>query len=252
MNGLRVTALVVGLSVALAAKAQTQVPNVFQAGEPARAADVNENFSALGEAANDNAAKIANNASSIAVNASSIDGNADAIAAANSNVSQNVAAIQANLDSIAQVQETIVDRRPSLVDRNGVEVGRISQIDGSNTFTIEATVSGYNGILRWHPDRPGSLMIQGSFSNVFFDGPCSSTVTFVTVNTYVAVAGLLPIVTGQVYAVDTSVTGLFAIDYELLASTSGVGCRSASGSSTQEGFALVDLGTPWTPPFSVK
>ena len=142
MNGLRVITIVVGLCVAFAAHAQTQVPNVFQAGEPARAADVNENFSALGEAANDNAANIANNASSIAVNASSIDGNADAIAAANSNVSQNVAAIQANLDSIAQVQETIVDRRPSLVDSNGVEVGRISQIDGSNTFTIEANCRG--------------------------------------------------------------------------------------------------------------
>ena len=38
--------------------AQTQVPNTFQSGQPARAADVNENFSTLESAVNSNAADI--------------------------------------------------------------------------------------------------------------------------------------------------------------------------------------------------
>ena len=40
--------------------AQTQVPNTFQAGQPARAAEVNENFSTLSDAVNTNAAAIQN------------------------------------------------------------------------------------------------------------------------------------------------------------------------------------------------
>ena len=40
---------------------QTQVPNTFQAGQPARAAEVNDNFSTLETAINTNAQAIADN-----------------------------------------------------------------------------------------------------------------------------------------------------------------------------------------------
>ncbi len=53
------------LLVASTAFGQTQVPNTFQAGQPARAAEVNANFSELETAANQNAAAIAGNASSV-------------------------------------------------------------------------------------------------------------------------------------------------------------------------------------------
>jgi hypothetical protein len=45
--------------IASAAAGQTQVPNTFQAGQPARAVEVNENFTTLESAANQNAADIA-------------------------------------------------------------------------------------------------------------------------------------------------------------------------------------------------
>ena len=44
--------------VAAAANAQTQVPNDFSAGTPARAAEVNENFDALEAAIDQNASDI--------------------------------------------------------------------------------------------------------------------------------------------------------------------------------------------------
>lgn len=47
---------------------QTQVPNTFQAGQPARAADVNNNFSTLESAANQNASDITANATGIQTN----------------------------------------------------------------------------------------------------------------------------------------------------------------------------------------
>lgn len=55
--------------------AQTQVPNTFQAGQPARAADVNANFSAVESAVNDNDNRITANANDIASNSSAISSN---------------------------------------------------------------------------------------------------------------------------------------------------------------------------------
>lgn len=52
--------------------AQTQVPNTFQAGQPARAAEVNDNFTAVEASVDDNAADIANNAVTIQSNTTSI------------------------------------------------------------------------------------------------------------------------------------------------------------------------------------
>jgi len=51
---------------------QTQVPNTFQAGQPARAAEVNENFTAVEASVDDNAAGIALNSSDIQANTSVI------------------------------------------------------------------------------------------------------------------------------------------------------------------------------------
>ena len=45
---------------------QTQVPNTFQSGQPARASEVNENFSTLESAVNDNDAAIQGNSDAIA------------------------------------------------------------------------------------------------------------------------------------------------------------------------------------------
>jgi hypothetical protein len=61
------------------AVAQTQVPNDFQAGTPARAADVNANFDALENAINGHASDIADNAANIATNAAGIAANTAAL-----------------------------------------------------------------------------------------------------------------------------------------------------------------------------
>ena len=50
------------------ASGQTQVPNTFQSGQPARAAEVNQNFSTLETAVNDNATAIADGEAAILAN----------------------------------------------------------------------------------------------------------------------------------------------------------------------------------------
>ena len=58
---------------------QTQVPNIFQAGQPARAAEVNDNFSTLESAANQNASDIASNTELIQANTEEISANGQGI-----------------------------------------------------------------------------------------------------------------------------------------------------------------------------
>jgi len=58
---------VIALMISGTIYAQTQVPNSFQTGQPARAAEVNANFSTLESAANQNAADISTNAADILV-----------------------------------------------------------------------------------------------------------------------------------------------------------------------------------------
>lgn len=61
---------------AATATAQTQVPNEFQAGQPARAAEVNENFNALEQATDANVADIASHQSRLDALETATDANA--------------------------------------------------------------------------------------------------------------------------------------------------------------------------------
>lgn len=72
--------LVLACLLATTAFGQTQVPNEFQSGQPARASEVNENFDALELAVDANASEAAANASSIATNATDIQQNTNDIA----------------------------------------------------------------------------------------------------------------------------------------------------------------------------
>ena len=80
--------------------AQTQVPNTFQTGQPARAAEVNANFSTLESAANQNAADILTN---------------------NSAMQADVAALQAQ---VAALELTVAGLSPGILN--------ISYVTGSN------------------------------------------------------------------------------------------------------------------------
>jgi hypothetical protein len=84
MNRIAVTTI--GLFLITTASAQTEVPHNFQAGMPARAAEVNANFDALEGA-------IDQNANAISSNAGNITSNTTAIAVNTGNVSDNATAI---------------------------------------------------------------------------------------------------------------------------------------------------------------
>lgn len=87
----------IALMVSASVFAQTQVPNTFQAGQPARAAEVNENFSTLESAANQNASDIAASATDIASNVVAITNNSTQIqsnSATNQGLEVRVAALE--------------------------------------------------------------------------------------------------------------------------------------------------------------
>lgn len=71
-NLFRYSIVTAAILVAGTAFGQTQVPNTFQSGQPALAADVNANFSALESAANQNASDVAANSADISTNAADI------------------------------------------------------------------------------------------------------------------------------------------------------------------------------------
>jgi hypothetical protein len=76
---------------------QTQVPNTFQAGTPAKAAEVNANFAAVATAANDNAQNIADSSSVLANVSQNVSGN-----------TQNIAANTQNIESVSQSVASII------------------------------------------------------------------------------------------------------------------------------------------------
>jgi len=105
-----------GLAAFAVAHGQTQVPNTFQSGQPARASEVNANFSVIETAVNDNDTRITNNETGIANNSAAISNNAAAIVAGD-------ATIQSQLG-------------PVVMDGNDSEIGRLISI-GENHWSVE-------------------------------------------------------------------------------------------------------------------
>ena len=94
MNKICIHTLALFLSSGLAIAQTVQVPNTFQADTPARASEVNDNFTAVETAVDDNASNIAVNVTDISDNATTITNNAAAVSA-------NDVDIQANSNAIA-------------------------------------------------------------------------------------------------------------------------------------------------------
>ena len=67
-----ISGLVIAFLSSTMAIGQTEVPNTFEAGQPARASEVNENFSAMETAVNDNATALAANETAIQQNITAI------------------------------------------------------------------------------------------------------------------------------------------------------------------------------------
>lgn len=100
------TNVIVGLLLGMAlpvyaAASELTVTNTFTAGTPAKAAEVNQNFSDVAAAVNDNNTRITANEGALATNAAAITGNANAIADHEMRIGQNETAIADNTANIA-------------------------------------------------------------------------------------------------------------------------------------------------------
>ncbi len=145
----RLSVCIFALSASEAALGQTQVPNTFQSGQPARAAEVNANFSAVETGINDNDNRIMNNETDITNNSATISSNTATIAAAN-------AAIQSQLG-------------PVVLDGNGNEIGLLVSI-GENHLNFEVITQ--QGYLFSVSPRDGRTMVGPLY---FASSDCTGT-----------------------------------------------------------------------------
>ena len=103
------------------------LPNTFTAGTPARAADVNANFTAVEASVDDNAADIVTNSTDIGSNAVASQANASEIATNNAAIQANAAAI-GGLTAGSGIQ----------VYANGNPIGRLVTIWGTSTAFMQS------------------------------------------------------------------------------------------------------------------
>ncbi len=93
---LGIVTLLASSSTALLASSVT-IPNTFTSGEPAVAAEVNDNFTAVADSVNDNDSRVTTNAGDITTNAGNITNNAG-------DITTNAGDIITNADDIAALQ----------------------------------------------------------------------------------------------------------------------------------------------------
>ena len=156
MNNSRCIATAFLLVCATTAQAQTQVPHIFQSGEVARAADVNENFDALEAGIDANS----NSIQAVQVSVDSIGASVDA----------NVGAISDNSAAIAEGDAALASRLGAVVrDGNGEEIGQLISI-GENLWTLIAI--NQLGYIQNVSFRDGTL---GSGALVYESSDCSGT-----------------------------------------------------------------------------
>ena len=91
---------------------QTEVPNTFVAGQPARAAEVNGNFGVLVSATNQNTSEISANTSNISSNTSSISTNTTSIGGNAQSIVSMSQSVTANSQGIETVSQAVADLTP--------------------------------------------------------------------------------------------------------------------------------------------
>ena len=156
MNISRCTAVFLMLACGTAAQAQTQIPHVFESGEPARAAEVNENFDTLSSGVNANASSIG----TVQVNVDSIGASVNVNAGA---ISDNTAAIEAGDAELA------LRLGPVVLDGNNNEIGQLISI-GENFWDLVAI--NQFGYIQGISFENGAI---GSGALVFESSNCSGT-----------------------------------------------------------------------------
>ena len=158
-----------------AAHGQTQVPNVFQAGQPASAAEVNANFTELETAANQNAAGIAANSASATQNATDIAANTASAAQNATDIAANTTSTLNNTTSIQQLSGP----QGLFVYSQGQPVGRFFSSTsasplGNSIYLISDT--GYLFRTAWSANGGDPYLDQQTY---WFSGAgCTGTVYF--------------------------------------------------------------------------
>ncbi len=120
--------------------AQTQVPNTFQTGQPARAAEVNANFSTLEAAANQNAADISANDSAVQANVATLQAQVAALEATVAGMSPGILKISYVTGSNVSVEldnGTVTGRVLTFDKLEATSVLRITYSDNLRVLSLD-------------------------------------------------------------------------------------------------------------------
>jgi histone H3/H4 len=141
--------LVFGMALPLAATAgSVTIANTFSSGTPAVAVDVNQNFSDVAAAVNDNHGRITTNEGAIATNATAISGNASAITANGLAIGSNTAAIGTNATNISAAGTAISNNAAGVISN----AARITTNEG-NISSHSTTIAGNTSAIATHEVR---------------------------------------------------------------------------------------------------
>lgn len=124
--------------------------HTFVAGTPAKADEVNQNFTDIKAAVDDNNSRITGNEAAVAVNETAIADNTTSIEALVTSVSINTNAVDTNAQSIANISQAV-----SIYDRDGNRLGRFISV----APLIDASYSKqvYQGRVVWLLSEQGYL-----------------------------------------------------------------------------------------------
>ena len=144
MRSMKLVAVVWLIFSSFSVAAQTvSVPNTFQAGQPASASEVNENFDALEEAAARIAALVSGNTAEIGANNGRISSNTASITAVNSKADANARSIGSNT-VVIQSNSSQITANSALINSNSGTLNSHAIAINTNTLAASANSTGIN------------------------------------------------------------------------------------------------------------
>ncbi len=151
--------------------------HTFVAGTPAKADKVNQNFTDIKVAVDDNNSRITANEASVAANETGISNNATSIDALATSVSANTNAVDTNAQSIANISQAV-----SIYDRDGNRLGRFISV--APLIDVSYSKQVHQGKIVWLLSEQGylfalqrdyGLSIAKLLGIEYFQAPSTST-----------------------------------------------------------------------------